>query len=105
MFKVTVNAAEKVKQAAQESGTEGMALRFAAEQRPDGSIDYKMGFDESTEDDITFVSEGIDIVMAPEYVPLLDDATMDYVQLEDGEYQFIFLNPKDANYQPPQENA
>ncbi len=101
MFKVTANAAEKVKQAAQQGGTEGMALRFAAEQRPDGSIDYKMGFDEPAEDDITFTSEGIAIVMAPEYVPLLDEATMDYAQLEDGEYQFIFLNPKDANYQPP----
>jgi len=105
MFKVTVNAAEKIKQAAQESGADGMALRFAAEQRPDGAIDYRMGFDQSGEEDITFSSEGIAIVMAPEYVPLLDEATMDYVQLEDGEYQFIFLNPKDSNYQPPQENA
>jgi len=105
MFKVTANAAEKVKQAAQESGAEGMALRFAAEQRPDGSIDYRMGFDQSSEDDISFTSEGVSIVMAPEYVPLLDAATMDYVQLEDGEYQFIFLNPMDSNYKPPQENA
>lgn len=105
MFKVTTNAAEKVKTAAQESGTEGMALRFAAEKKPDGSIDYKMGFDEATEDDISFVSEGISIVMAPEYVPLLDQATMDYVELEPGEFQFIFLNPLDANYQPPSEDA
>ena len=105
MFKVTTNAAEKVKTAAQQGGTEGMALRFAAEQKPDGSIDYKMGFDEATEDDISFASEGVNIVMAPEYVPLLDQATMDYVELENGEFQFIFLNPKDANYQPPSEEV
>jgi iron-sulfur cluster assembly protein len=39
--------------------------------------------------------------MAPEYVPLLDDATLDFVELEDGQRQFIFLNPKDPSYVPP----
>ena len=76
---------------------------LAAQQRPDGSIDYRMGFDEATEDDIRFSSEGVQIVMAPEYVPLLDAATLDFVELEPGDPQFIFLNPKDANYSPPKE--
>ncbi len=26
---------------------------------------------------------------------------MDYVELEAGTYNFIFLNPNDANYSPP----
>lgn len=104
MFKVTPQAAEQVKEAAQQGGTVGMALRLAAQQRPDGSIDYRMGFDEGTEDDIRFNSEGVQIVMAPEYVPLLDDATLDFVELEPGESQFIFLNPKDSTYVPPAEN-
>ena len=103
MFKVTPQAAEQVKVAAEQGGTAGMALRLAAQQRPDGSIDYRMGFDEVTEDDIRFDSEGVQIVMAPEYVPLLDAATLDYVELEPGEPQFIFLNPKDPNYSPPAE--
>ena len=103
MFKVTPQAAEQVKTAAQQGGTPGMALRLAAQQRPDGSIDYRMGFDEATEDDIRFSSEGVQIVMAPEYVPLLDAATLDFVELEPGDPQFIFLNPKDANSSPPKE--
>jgi iron-sulfur cluster assembly protein len=102
MFKVTQAAAEQVKQAAHQGGTEGMALRLAASRRQDGSIDYKMGFDEVTDDDIRFTSEGVEIVMAPEYVPLLDDATLDFVEIEVGERQFIFLNPKDPTYVPPQ---
>ena len=65
MFKVTPQAAEQVKVAAEQGGTVGMALRLAAQQRPDGSIDYRMGFDEGTEDDIRFSSEGVQIVMAP----------------------------------------
>ena len=104
MFKVTPQAAEQVKTAAEQGGTVGMALRLAAQQRPDGSIDYRMGFDEGTDDDIRFISEGVQIVMAPEYVPLLDAATLDFVEIEPGESQFIFLNPKDANYAPPAEN-
>ena len=103
MFKVTPAAADQILNATQQSGAEGMSLRLAASTRPDGTIDYKMGFDESSDDDIKFKSEGIDIVMEPEYVPLLDDAVLDFVQLDEGgEHQFVFLNPKDANYEPPQ---
>jgi iron-sulfur cluster assembly protein len=104
MFKVTPQAAEQVKVAAEQGGTAGMALRLAAQQRPDGSIDYRMGFDEGTEDDIRFQSEGVQIVMAPEYVPLLDSATLDFVEIAAGERQFIFLNPQDPTYVPPAED-
>jgi iron-sulfur cluster assembly protein len=104
MFKVTPRAAEQVIAAAEQGGTAGMALRLAAQQRPDGSIDYRMGFDEGTEDDISFRCEGVQVVMAPEYVPLLDAATLDFVELDAGDPQFIFLNPKDATYVEPSEN-
>jgi iron-sulfur cluster assembly protein len=102
MFKVTSAAARQVLAAAEQGGTQGMALRLAAQQQQDGSIDYRMGFDEAGEDDICFRSEGVEICMAPEYVPLLDAATMDYVEMESGEFRFIFLNPRDPNYVPPQ---
>lgn len=101
MFKVTPQAAEQIQQAAKQGGTEGMALRFAAQQKEDGTFDYLMGFDEAKEDDIQFESEGIAIVMEPEQLPLLDETTMDYTELDSGEKQFIFINPKDANYKPP----
>jgi len=100
MFKVTEAAAEQVRNAAQQGGTEGMALRLAAQRDADGSFDYRMGFDEVSDEDIHFTSEGLKIVMAPEYVPLLDNTTLDYVQLDDGEAQFVFVNPDDANYAP-----
>jgi iron-sulfur cluster assembly protein len=105
MFKVTPAAAEQVGRAAQQSGAEGLVLRLAATQKPDGSIDYRMGFDEPTEDDIQFKIEGVDIVIAPEFVPLLDKAVLDFVQLESGDHQFIFLNPLDANYSPAEEDS
>jgi iron-sulfur cluster assembly protein len=101
MFKLTSAAAQQVLQAAKQGGTEGMSLRLAASQSADGSIDYRMGFDSATEEDIRFQSEGVDIVMAPEDVPLLDETVMDFVEIEPGKPHFIFLNPKDPNYQPP----
>ncbi len=103
MFKLTVAAADQIRRAAQQSGAEGMALRIAARQMPDGAIDYRMGFDDTGDDDIRFSSEGVEILMAPEDVPLLSEAVMDFVELQPGERQFIFLNPRDANYSPPKE--
>jgi iron-sulfur cluster assembly protein len=102
MFKLTPAAAEQVLNAAKQANAEGMSLRLAASQKPDGSIEYRMGFEDTIgEDDIRFQSEGIDIVMAPEDVPLLDDAAMDYVEMDEGQKHFIFLNPKDPSYKPP----
>ncbi|MBT2970489.1 MAG: iron-sulfur cluster assembly accessory protein [gamma proteobacterium symbiont of Ctena orbiculata] len=103
MFKITPRAAQQIQQAAKMGGTEGMALRFAAQKKEDGSFDYLMGFDDAKDDDIQFDSEGISIIMEPEYFSLLDETTMDFAELDDGESQFIFINPKDSNYTPPKE--
>ncbi len=101
MFKITTQAADQVRAAAAQSGTEGMPLRLAARKKDDGSIEYIMGFDEARDEDIRIEAEGIPVVMAPEYVPLLDTAVLDFVQLDDSEEkQFIFVNPQDANYVP-----
>ncbi|NEV61686.1 HesB/IscA family protein [Thiorhodococcus minor] len=103
MFKLTAAAAEQVLEAAKQGGTEGMPLRLAAAQNADGSIEYRMGFDELTEDDIRMTCEGVEVIMTPEHAPLLDQATMDYVEMEPGQFHFIFLNPKDPTYTPPAE--
>ena len=105
MFKVTAQAAAQVRYAAQQGGAGGMALRLAAHKKSDGAIEYRMGFDHAKEDDIQFASEGVEIVMEPEYVPLLDQTVMDFVTLDDGGHHFVFINPKDANYSPRDEDA
>jgi iron-sulfur cluster assembly protein len=102
MFKVTPSAAEQIQKATHDSGAEGMALRLAVQQQADGGFEYRMGFDEEQEIDIVFQSEGVSIVMEPEYVPLLEETVLDFVALDGEEdHQFVFLNPKDPNYQPP----
>ena len=103
VFDITEAAADQIRKAAEQGGTVGMVLRLAAHMKEDGSIDYLMGFDEATEADIKSLVKGVEIVMAPESVPLLDEAVMDFVELKKGDFRFIFSNPLDANYSPPTE--
>jgi iron-sulfur cluster assembly protein len=105
MFKLTAAAALQIIKAARQGGTEGMPLRLAAARNPDGSIDYRIGFDELTDDDIRMTCEGIEVIMAPEQLLLLDETTVDFVELEPGQFHFIFLNPKDPTYRPPHQDA
>ncbi len=104
MFKITTAAAEQIKVAAEQGGTEGMALRFVARENQDGSFAYNMGFDNPTEEDESITCEDIAVVIDPAYLPLLEETTLDYVQLDDDEHQFVFLNPLDPGYAPPKED-
>lgn len=100
MITLTNAAIEQVKSAAALSGAEGLALRLAARKNDDGSMEYGMGFDEPSDDDLAFKFGELDVVMGGEYGPLLNGTTIDYVELEPGQFHFIFMNPNDANYQP-----
>jgi len=96
MITVTPSAAEQIRNAATESKAENMFLRIAARQEADGSIQYGMGFDEQAEEDLLITSEGVTIVMAPMYGPLLNGSTIDFVELAPGNFRFVFMNPNDA---------
>lgn len=99
MITLTTAAIEQVKSAASQSGAEGLALRLAARKNSDGTMEYGMGFDEPTDDDLAFKFGDVEVVMGGEYGPLFSGTTIDYVELEPGQFHFIFMNPNDANYQ------
>lgn len=104
MITITPAAAAQIRSAAKQGRMEGMALRIAAQRNADGQIQYAMGFDDSTRsDDTRFSSEGVDLVVASTSTMLLEGTTLDYVELEPGRNEFIFMNPNDPNYRPPQE--
>lgn len=103
MITVTPAAAKQIRHSAKEGRMEGMPLRIAVTRNPDGSLHYGMGFDDTGRDtDTTFESEGIQIVVAPNSLPLLEGTTIDFVELEPGKFEFIFMNPNDPNYKPPE---
>lgn len=104
MIKITPEAAKQIQTSAQQGKTENLPLRIAASKNDDGSIHYGMGFDENKEGDIAVTSEGIKIIVSPLSSDLLKDTTLDFVELEPGKTQFIFMNPNDPSYSPPIEN-
>ena len=104
MINITENAARQIKISMKETDVEGLSLRIAAKRKEDGTLDYAMGFDESDHNDSHSRSNGIEIVVGPTSTELLQHATLDYVEMDDGEYRFIFINPNDPGHVPPQED-
>ena len=101
MFTVTRAAAKQVRRAAASGDVEELALRVAATRT--GDIGYHMGFDEIGAGGKVFSTNGIDVVITAGDEALLDTAVLDYVEIEDGDRRFIFLNPNDPHYRPPAE--
>ena len=104
MIKLTKAAAEQVRRNAREGKMDGLALRIAVSRKAGDGFHYVMGFDETgKEDDLTFKSEGVDIVVSGEALLLAKDMTIDFVEIEKDQFNFIFLNPNDPAYVPPTE--
>lgn len=102
MITITPAAAEQIRASARTGDMEGLAMRIAARRDADGSIHYGMGFDDNEQEGDTRLScEGIDVVIGDTSKILVDGMTVDYVEIEPGSWQFIFLNPNDVNYVPP----
>ena len=102
MITVTKAAADQIKLSAQQNQSQGMPLRVACQRNADGSLQYALGFaDVEHDEDLHFSSEGIDIVVAPTSLSLVDTMEIDYVELDTGNNDFIFKNPNDPNYAPP----
>jgi iron-sulfur cluster assembly protein len=102
MITITPAAAKQINASASQGSMDGLSMRIAASRNPDGSIHYGMGFDDNLlEGDLHITSEGVNVVISETSKILLEGTMLDYVELEPGEYQFIFMNPNDANYTPP----
>lgn len=91
MFTLTSAAAQQIRQAAQDGDAQGMPLRVAARRLADGSLDYGMGFDDAAEQDTRLVIEDVMVLLAPPHAQLLQDTVLDYVELEPGQFNFIFV--------------
>jgi iron-sulfur cluster assembly protein len=77
-----------------------MALRVAARQGADGAVEYGMGFDEPREGDMPLQLHGVDLLIAPPSQPMLEGVVLDFVEIEPGSFDFIFM-PEDAAPERP----
>lgn len=101
MFQVTPAAAQQIRAAAAQRDAAGLALRVAARQIADGSIEYGMGFDTTHDGDEPLELDGLTVVVAPPCQPLLEATVLDWVELEPGEFAFIFIPPASLSGDPP----
>ena len=61
-----------------------------------------MGFDEQRLPGDNFLNfDGIDVVVSAGSKDLAEGMTIDFVELEAGKPEFIFLNPNDPTYVAP----
>ena len=101
MFSVSKEAAAELKRSMAHHDFDDMPLRIAAQKNPEGAIEYQMGFDEAGPGDVMIGCRGIDVIIAKDHKVLLNGTSMDFVELEDGNKHFIFLNPNDPTFVPP----
>jgi iron-sulfur cluster assembly protein len=97
MFSVTPTAAQEILAAAERSNAAGMALRVAARQVADGSIEYGMGFDDERDDDEPAEFAGLKVLLGSPSRPLLEHTVLDYVEVEPGRHDFIFIPPEEPD--------
>ena len=73
-----------------------MFLRIAARRGMDGTIQYGMGFDEQSEEDVIVNSEGVTVIVSPQrHHGAAEWRHTGFVELDPGDFRFIFINPND----------
>lgn len=95
-FTLTPAASQEILAAAERSDAAGMALRVAARQVADGSLEYGMGFDEQREDDEPAEFGGLTVLLGSPSKPLLDGTVLDYVEVAPGRHDFVFIPPRET---------
>jgi iron-sulfur cluster assembly protein len=104
MISLSTAALEQIRNSAEAGDMASIPLRVAVKQQDDGSFHYAMGFDEQRLPGDTFFNfDGVDLVVATASKDLAEGMTIDFVELEPGKPEFIFLNPNDPSYVPPRD--
>lgn len=104
MISLTPSAIEQIKQSIEQGENASIPLRIAIKTQDDGSFHYAMGFDEQRLPGDNFVNiDDISLVVSQASKDYAEGMTIDYVELEPGQWQFIFLNPNDPTYVPPRQ--
>lgn len=102
MISLSATALEQIKLSAAGTDMANLPLRVAIKKQDDGSFHYAMGFDEQRLPGDNFLNyDGVNLVVSAGSKDLAEGMTIDFVELEPGKAEFIFLNPNDPTYVPP----
>lgn len=100
MFMLSPAASAEIRAAASRSEADGLALRVAARVEADGSLRFGMGFDEPREGDLPLEIDGVALLIGKPSQELLDDAMLDFVEMEPGRHGFVCV-PQPEEQTPP----
>lgn len=100
MLSLTTAAASQIRRSAAGAGSAEWALRVAARRENDGTITFGMGFDEPREGDMPLQLQGVNLVIAAPSQPMLEEIVLDFVELEPGQFNFIFTPEAEATEKP-----
>lgn len=96
MINVTPAAVKQIHMAASDSAADGMSLRVAAHfDERSGRMQYGIGFDEPRDDDDQIDTLGVTLLISPLSREALSDLTIDYVEIEPGDFRFVFIAPQE----------
>ena len=103
IFEITDTAAKQIKKASELADSKDWPLRLAVKV-DSGKFNYLMGFDQSKEEDLRLKINGVEVIISPDSMVNLKNCKLDYVEIEKDKNEFIFLNPNDPSYKPPNDD-
>ena len=92
MFTLTSAAALQIPQAKDTGGSQDMAQLVAAKIGSDSTLKHGMGFDYPEDEYVKLNVSGVSVVISMGSQDLLDETVLDFVELEPGEFNFIFID-------------
>ena len=96
MISITKSAAEKINETVNQQDLEGKSLRIGVFPGGcSGGYQYALGFDEERDNDSSFESKGLKVIVNSDYVEKLNGTEIDYIISEMGE-GFRVNNPNPA---------
>jgi len=90
MISITPAAAGRIQEQCAGEAEETVHLRVAARVNEGGEIEFGMGFDEPRAGDAQVASEGVVLLVAAASQELLEDVILDYLEVEPGQFRFVF---------------
>ena len=104
IFDISDSASKQILSASETSDSKDWPLRIAVNVDTNGKYNYLMGFDQSKEEDLRLKINKVEIIISPDSMIHLKNCKLDYVEIDKDKYEFIFLNPNDPAYIPPDDN-
>jgi iron-sulfur cluster assembly protein len=101
MFILTPAAASRILESARQSDADGMPLRVAAKIEESGDMTFGLGFDDEREHDLTIECEGVTLLIAPPSLEFLTGMGLDFIEVEAGEWEFVFFQAATTTSCPP----